>query len=87
MADFQRQTPRFVAVIKQSYSRSLARVHQAAISLQERRSYVGTSSYADKICRAFKHIRIFFIFAAGVFTAMLSTRPPACIKMGACVPS
>jgi len=61
----------FIAAIKQSYRKSLARVHQATLSLHTRQSHIGARSYSEKLCRAVKHIKIFAIFTAGLFVAMV----------------
>ena len=72
----------FIAAIKQSYRKSLARVHHATLSLQTRQSHIGARSYSDKLWRAVKHIKIFAIFTAGLFVAMVTriTCVYACIK-------
>ena len=62
----------FIAALKQSYRKSLARVHQATLNLHARQRNTGGRSYSDKICRAVKHVRIFAVLTAGLFVAMVS---------------
>ena len=62
----------FIAALKQSYRKSLARVHQATLNLHARQRSSGRRSYSDKVCRAIKHVRIFAVLTAGLFVAMVS---------------
>ena len=76
----EQQSSPFIAALKQSYRKSLARVHQATLSLHAKQS-VGNRPWAEKICRAFKHVKIFAIFSAGLAVAMVGHGPasvPAC---------
>ncbi len=62
----------FIAALKQSYRKSLAKVHQATLNLHARQTSTSGRSYSDKICRAIKHIKIFALLTAGLFVAMVS---------------
>ena len=73
----EQQSSPFIAALKQSYRKSLARVHQATLSLHARQS-VGNRPWSEKICRAFKHVKIFAIFSAGMAVAMVG-HGPACV--------
>lgn len=62
----------FIAALKQSYRKSLARVHQATLNLHARQTNIGGRSYPEKLCRAIKHVKIFALLTAGLFIAMVS---------------
>ncbi|CAL5229945.1 g13374 [Coccomyxa viridis] len=60
----------FIAALKQSYRKSLAKVHQATLNLHARQTNTSGRSYSDKVCRAIKHVKIFALLTAGLFVAM-----------------
>ena len=70
--DTQDHSSPFIKALKQSYRKSLARVHQATLHLHARQSSIGGRSYSEKIHRAVKHVKIFAIFTAGLLVAMVS---------------